>query len=312
MQEIITKWSKFKLFKEGNKNDMIIIRPNEIKYAETCIKYSKIDSRDHGFTLGILANYFYSVVKYRKNKVEEMLIEFVRKACHDYASRSKHYDELCKRYAKSCGGRTLIALSGVNVTNAELKTIKGIKGKSSAMLAFTLLCLYKIEQARGGKWISVKYPISDIVALANVRCNSNAEAELMLSGLYADGLIDYTTSNNIIVKFAGDFGVETDDDIAITISDFRNVGYQYLKLIGQNVNTCSRCGIVYRRRREDSMDLCKVCANTTVKKTIVCIDCGKPVETDARANRQVRCPDCQKIKVREYEREKKRRQRSRV
>ena len=54
MQEIITKWSKFKLFKEGNKIDMIIIRPNEIKYAETCIKYSKIDSRDHGFTLGIL------------------------------------------------------------------------------------------------------------------------------------------------------------------------------------------------------------------------------------------------------------------
>ena len=44
-----------------------------------------------------------------------------------------------------------------------------------------------------------------------------------------------------------------------------------------------------------------------VTKTITCIDCGKPVEVDARNMTKKRCDECQKEKDRELKRERNRR-----
>lgn len=59
----------------------------------------------------------------------------------------------------------------------------------------------------------------------------------------------------------------------------------------------------------------KVCTNCSGyhplgKKKLRCIDCGKEFEVDGIVKNKKRCNDCQAIHIRNYEREKKRRQRS--
>ena len=76
---------------------------------------------------------------------------------------------------------------------------------------------------------------------------------------------------------------------------------------------CLRCGKRFKKR-SNHHKFCDECANKHIYKVrkLICVDCGKEFEVPLSVRRKTRCDECQRVKKREYEREKKRRQRSSV
>lgn len=81
---------------------------------------------------------------------------------------------------------------------------------------------------------------------------------LMMNDLYSLGLIGYSKlvdNINVSVKF-----IDDNSDIVLYISDFRNLGFQYLKYTGDTSFTeCESCGLVMKRT-SNRLKYCPDCA----------------------------------------------------
>lgn len=281
---------------------------NERKYVEDCIKYGRIDKKP-GRTLALMAQYHYDIGGFRKKKIAEMLIDFMAKYYKPYQNNPRGYDAMCEKIARKTGGRPLIELSGVNVTATEMQTINQIHNKALEQLAFTLLCIAKVEFARNlakHDWFELN--IAQVCNIARIT-GTNRDKAGLISQLKDRGLIQMPktgNSNKIRVTFMDDTA-----DIALFVSDFRQLGYIYLKHIGFKFYTCPRCGMINKLAKKDEKP-CKYCDKHYPIKTvdITCVDCGLTVAKDARAGRQCRCAACQQVKAREDARRRKQKQRA--
>ena len=155
----------------------------------------------------------------------------------------------------------LINLKGITITVPEMNTIKSLSGVIQQRLMFTLICLAKYGNAvneRNGGWINLSQ--RDIFALANITMTTKRQS-LAINDLWQAGLVGYSClvdNINLQVK------VIEDGDEAITISDFRNLGNQYMRYIGYDYIECESCGIVIKKDTKHAgrpAKYCKECAD---------------------------------------------------
>ena len=155
----------------------------------------------------------------------------------------------------------LINLSGITITVPEMNTIKSLSSIIQQRLMFTLLCLAKYGNAvneRNGGWVNLSQ--RDIFALANITLTTKRQS-LAINDLWQAGLVGYSClvdNINLQVK------IIEDGDEAITISDFRNLGNQYMRYISSDYVECESCGIVIKKDTKHAgrpTKYCKECAN---------------------------------------------------
>ena len=200
-------------------------------------------------------------------------------------------------------------IDGVWITQSELDVIKGINNKVLERLAFTMLCLAKLNNARNPKnngWVNQS--AKEIFTLARISCSVINRYE-RLSQLYQMSLLELPKRNdnlNCKVTYIND-----DSDKVLFISDFRELGYEYLKHKGEKFIRCSECRILIRNNKSGTKRYCKDCSGYTPQrfKTVVCIDCGNEFEVDSRNNRSCRCKTCQTYMDKENARKRKQKQR---
>ena len=167
---------------------------------------------------------------------------------------------------------------------------------------FTMLCLAKLGNERNERnngWVNTE--VKDIFTLARISATIY-DKDLKINKLYQLGLIEFPKRNdllNIRVTFSDNQG-----DEELYISDFRELGYEYLKYKGENFFRCQECGILVRQNKNGTKKYCKDCAGYTPQetKTITCINCGKEFEVKGSNTRTIRCSECQRIKQLEYQR----------
>ena len=289
---------------------------NEKKYVEDCLKYGRINNKP-GRTLALMAQYYYDFGGYRKKKIAELLVEFMRKYYRGFDRNEKDFIKMCEGIANRTGGVALLEIDGLKITRAEIDAISALNNKKLEKLAFAFLCLQKVENARlPGKVAYISNDLKEVFEYANIETRKTngrvaaMERLEMVNQLYTAGLLEFrpqSISNDIRVTCLNE-----DSETVMVVSDFRQLGYQYQQYKGAKVCNCVRCGVAFRPRKGKSDKYCSdACAHAVKTKELVCVDCGVTFITDARSDvRQCRCERCQKVKVREDNRRRKQKQRS--
>lgn len=281
---------------------MIIL--NEKEYAEECLKNKSIGDKPF-FTLSILAKYYYYCFGYRKAKITELLTDFISKYYPLYAYNKMIWDETIEKIAKNAGKYTLHEIDGIWITEAELETIANIHNKSLERLAFTLLCLAKLgnmKNSNNNGWVNNDN--KEIFSLARISCSANDRCAKLnkLNGL---SLLEFPKRiDNLSCRVTY---INDDSDKKLFISDFRELGREYLKYRGANFIYCGECGRLIRNNKYGNKKYCSECTGYQHKniKSMVCIDCGAKFEIPGNNKRTVRCSECQTKHIREYDRIRK-------
>lgn len=279
---------------------MIVL--NEKEYAEQCLKSKTIGDKPF-FTLSILAKYYYHCHGYRKKKITDLLISFISECYPRYSCNRADWDAHIEKMAANAGKYTLFEIDGIWITRAELDTIEGIHNKVLERLAFTMLCLAKLGNARNCKnngWVN--YTVKDIYSMARISCSVIDRYE-KLSQLNQLSLLEFPKKNDNLSSRVT--YVDDDSEKILFIYDFRELGYEYLKYKGENFIRCHECGILIRNNKAGTKKYCHQCAaySPIETKEIVCVDCGNEFRVDARISNKIRCSCCQEIYRRNYQKE---------
>lgn len=273
------------------KNEIIL---DERLYAERmlCDGFDGIVSyRD----LSILAKYYYHIEGLRKKKILGKLIEYLQTNGHEYKDDWHNIGEMLEKIAGNAGKYKLYEISGVRITRAELEVINNLRTKKIRRFAFTLLCLAKLSNLKSEKkagWVNQKP--RDIFKLAHITCCVD-EQNSIISDMYDLDLVDFAEideSESIRVKYIND-----DSDEVLFVSDFRELGYEYLLYCGENYIRCAECGVLTRGNKNGDKRYCHDCAiyNPIGSKVITCIDCGEVFVINSMNTKSKRCPYCTSI-----------------
>ena len=277
---------------------------NEKRFAESCLKIG-LNGQKPYFVLSILASY-YSGEGYKKKEIREKLMDYLRRFYPRYDLDECDWEEIADKLSANAGKRELFEIEGVSISKKEIETIKSIKDKVLERLAFTLLCIAKLNNAKNPKnngWVNTD--AKDIFSYARVTCSA-FDRDVKIGMLGRMGLLEFPKrldNLNIRVIFISDDGEE-----ALFVSDFRELGYEYLLYSGQNFIRCAECGILIRGNKNGTKLYCRNCAAYTPKemKEIYCVDCGKKFTVPPNNRRSVRCTDCQSRYRREQQNKWKR------
>lgn len=237
---------------------------NEHEWAQ-----EKIASRSLGTkpfeTLSRVAKYYIDK-NYSKKETRDILDTFLLQ-CDPTVSLPKWSETLdyAVLRALKCNA---VKIDGVEITKPEIERIDSLEGIQVRRLAFTLLCLAKywdIVNPQGDHWVNSKD--SDIMRMANINTSIKRQS-LMYYTLNEAGMIQFSKkvdNTNVRVRFI------TQGDVALTITDFRNLGYQYLRYHGEPYLECQNCGITVKSKNTigRKQKYCKECASDMyIKQTV--------------------------------------------
>lgn len=162
-----------------------------------------------------------------------------------------------------------INIESITITKPEMDKIDSLSGKQIRRLAFVLLCLSKywnMVNEQNDYWVNSKD--NEIMSFANINTSIRRQCA-MYATLRELGLIQFSKkvdNTNVRVCFA------TDGDTAMTITDLRNLGYQYLKYHGEPYFECVNCGITTKYSnpvKGRSQKYCEACARDMYLKQTV-------------------------------------------
>ena len=276
---------------------MIIL--NEREYAETCLRDGAVG--DSIFqTLGILSKYYYSI-GYRQKKITSSLLQFLENNYFHYRENENYWIDCVRKIASQAGKHPLYEFDGVWITQKELDTIENIDSKLLRRIAFTYLCLAKfniLKNPKSNGWVNLSD--KDVFKLAHINCTIE-DRDIKIGTLYDYGYLYISKkieSSGVQVLF-----IDADGEGVLHVSDFRELGYEYLLYCGENYIRCAECGILTKGNKRGTKRYCSKCVGYSPQdgKKIVCVDCGTEFLTNSMNNRACRCDDCYK----EYRKNKK-------
>lgn len=227
---------------------------DERAWAESALNNLSLGSRPIE-TLGRIAKYYFSE-GYTKREIPKMLEGFLVQ-CDPTASVAK-WQPVIDSIAKGADKYPLIDVNGVSITRGEMDKIATLKTKMLKKLMFTLLCIAKYGNAvnkKNNNWVNCAP--RDIFIMANIKTTSLRQS-LLINDLWQAGYIGYSNvidNVNLNVKI-----ISEDDGIdELFITDFRNLGNQYLRFIGEQYIECSCCGAIVKATSNRRL-YCDACA----------------------------------------------------
>lgn len=205
-------------------------------------------------TLGRVARYYYSI-GYKKKDIGSLLEDFMLKC--DPAINIVKWQAAIDRQVSSADKYELIDISGISITRAEIDKIQQIDGKLLQRLMFTMLCLAKYGNAvnpKNNNWVNKKD--KEIFSLANISLTTKRQS-LMINDLWTMQYIGFSRvvdNININVKI-----IDDSSPTVLYISDFRNLGNQYMRYCGEKYIECECCGKVVKENH-GKQHYCNECA----------------------------------------------------
>lgn len=209
---------------------------NEYDWAERALKEKSTGKKPYE-TLCRVAKY-YIHKEYSRKEVRRLLDEFLLKA--DPHISLVRWSDTLDSAVKYAYKYPLIMIDNITITRPEMDKIDALPGKQLRRLAFTLLCIAKYYGAVKGSydgWVST--PDNEIMKMANVNTSIKRQS-LMFGQLKEVGMVRFSKQiDNLSVQVQ----FEEDGDPAMQITDFRNLGYQYMKYHGEPYFECVNCGL---------------------------------------------------------------------
>lgn len=226
---------------------------DERTWCENMLKSFSMGSSPAG-TLNRLAKYYFTL-GHKKNDIARLLEEFILR-CNPSANIMR-WQEVIDNCVRHADRRPLITVEAIPITQKELDLIGALPGQMMRKLMFTLLCLAKYRNAvspKNDSWVG--YENRDIFKMANIQ-TTRTRQYAMMNDLLRVGYVDMSKIvDNVSVRVAIPLG---DTDPIIEITDFRNLGNQYIHHCMGGYMECASCGIIVKRNR-NVHKYCSVCA----------------------------------------------------
>lgn len=237
---------------------MIVL--NEHEWAEEMIASRSLGKKPSE-TLSRVSRYYIDN-GIPKNQVRKMMDIFLIQ-CEPTASVPKWADTIDAALSRALKYEA-VSIKSIDITKPEMEKIDSLDGKQVRRLAFTLLCLAKywdtISRSKE-HWVNNKD--CDIMRMANINTSIKRQS-LMYHNLNAAGMIQFSRkvdNTNVRVCFM------EDGEVVLSVTDFRNLGYQYLMYHGEPYFECSNCGITTKIKNTGAgragrkQKYCSACAN---------------------------------------------------
>lgn len=168
-----------------------------------------------------------------------------------------------------------VNIDSIDITKPEMDKIDALEGKQNKRLAFTLLCLAKywmIVRPHCDYWINNKD--NEIMAMANINTSIKRQCA-MYWNLRECGMIQFSRKvDNTSVRVC----FVEDGDVVMHITDFRNLGYQYLKYCGEPYFECENCGLTTKLK-----------VPFKGRRQKYCSSCAIEIKTQQNVNSVMRC-----------------------
>ena len=231
---------------------------NEHYYAEQAIQTRSLGKKPSE-TLSRVARYYIDSCDSANKKTIRSKLDLFLLQCDSTASIPK-WSKMLDFATDWAFKHEAIQIDSIIITKPEMDKIDSLDGKQIRRLAFVLLCLSKywnIVNSQNDNWVNSKD--NEIMAFANINTSIRRQCA-MYATLRDTGLIQFSKkvdNTNVRVCFA------EDGDVAMTITDLRNLGYQYLKYHGEPYFECTNCGITVKidePARGRKQKYCKECA----------------------------------------------------
>lgn len=214
---------------------------NEREFAEGALETCSIGQKPLE-TLGRIARY-YAADGYKRGEICSLLEEFLLKC--DPGINVVKWQNAIEKQAKMACKADLIEIDSIPITQSELDVCDSLNGKQVRRLMFTLICLAKFSNAvneKNSDWVNRQD--REIFKMANVVTPVKRQS-LMLNDLRELGLVRFSRKvDNVNINV---LCIDSDGDAALHISDFRNLGYQYMQYCGEPYFECEACGLVIKR-----------------------------------------------------------------
>lgn len=253
---------------------------NEHEWAEEAILSHTLGKKPYE-TLNRVARYYFDTGT-TAPEVQSLLENFIIQ-CDQRASIPK-WSKTIDYAINAASRRETIKIDAIHITQTEMDKIDSIDGRPHRRIAFTLLCLSKywdIINKSSEHWVNNKD--SEIMNMANVGASIRRQ-----SSMYRDlrdlGIIEFSKridNTNVRVCFSDD-----SSETVLDISDFRNLGYQYLLYHGGPFVVCQNCGIVMKKNATSKMVLDAKSVKGAIRR--YCPDCMAQMATKTKVNSVMR------------------------
>lgn len=285
-----------------------MIVANEKRLAEECLKKG-IPGKKPLATLDVVAKYLHWYEGLNGNQLAKTLNDLIFDRRLEFSGSKSYWLKKIEELVKNAGKRRLCEIDGVWITESELQTIAALEDKVLERLAFTILCIAKLNKEKcpdNGGWVNLG--ANDISKLANVY-DKDVQRVKRMAALYEKGYIrlsDDIGKENYKVIF-----VDNESEKRLFVSDFRDLGFTYRQYKGERFIRCVKCQRLMMDNVNGTKKYCGDCAayKPINEKTLLCTDCGKSFIVPAKNNRAHRCPECQAELTKQISRESKRRKR---
>ncbi len=247
---------------------MIKIILDEIGYTENLLEklsqnpahmLDKKPSRD----LFLIARYLGQEKELAQETIYRRLLALMRDHYPEFNQNTWH--KLLEDFSKKSLERRLTRLSYIPVYESELARIGVLKSKPMRRLAFTLLCLARyrlcVSSSNNG-WIN--YPYKDIFRLANISATVQEQCS-MIKELIS---LHYLSMNHIVDNLSLQvlyLDTENTSPTILEITEFSNLGYEYLLYCGEPYFRCQSCQVLSRKTATNNR-YCKDCRNNIQKE----------------------------------------------
>lgn len=228
---------------------------NESAYAERILNDSSYYIKAFS-DIVLLASYFKNNKHYSPAEVKGHLKEVITQ--HPCRFLPKVFDDIVESALRDADKWRVKDVGYISITENEMNAIAGVEKESYRKILFSLLCCSKywnkVNQLNNN-WSNTKE--SDLIKLANVYAITVRDRGKMFFDLKNDGYISFSKrvdNLNIRVDFVDDESPEV-----MRITDFRNLGNQYLAFFEGGYFKCKMCGAVIKKK-SNSHKFCKECA----------------------------------------------------
>lgn len=206
--------------------------------------------------------------------------ESIRRRLSDFIIRSNpnanlfSWDDAITRAMAFAKKYPAVYIDEITISESEIKKIDALNGTQIRRLAFTLLCLAKywnIVRNADDCWVNNED--NEIMKMANISTSIKRQSALYYN-LREAGIIQFSKMvDNTSVKVCF---VDNGDPV-LSVTDFRNLGYQYLMYRGEPFFVCQNCGITT-----------KVSDNHVGRKQKYCRSCASEIAVQQRINSVMR------------------------
>lgn len=239
----------------------------------------------------------------KQEKIERVyaqVVNIVKFTTTDY-ERVRN-EERIKRNIKNKidkGYNPITSVDGIPIYQEDLDFFKQVEDVDKQKLLFTILCYLRFIQTKyhnDNLWCNFENRL--YFKSANLKLNLK-DQNLMIKNLAGLGYIRLSYQIDKLTFYASFVeGLEHKGQVAV-ITDFENLGMQYLQLIGEDIIRCVYCGRYIKNPQHKEWDLCQSCKRLEKFKPYnnfkltKCKNCGKNFLINKKNNKTQYCENCQ-------------------